>query len=66
MGTRNVTDPDDFKDCQREKREKDKETIDHWEDWDVWENTALLCDGGVYLLFLKITRIARITERTNT
>jgi len=30
MGTRNVTDPDDFKDCQREKeREKNKETIDH-------------------------------------
>lgn len=64
MGTRNVTDPDDFKDGQREKREKNKETIDHWVDRDVWENTALLCDGRVYLLFLKITRIARITERT--
>lgn len=66
MGTRNVTDPDDFKNCQRKKREMNKETIDHWMDWDVWENTALLCDGGDYLLFLKITRIARITERTNT
>lgn len=46
------------------KREKNKETIDHWVYWDLWENTALLCDGRVYLLFLKITHIARITERT--
>ncbi len=28
MGTRNVTDPDDFKDCQREK--KRKEQRGHW------------------------------------
>lgn len=53
-----------LKTVKGEKREKNKETIDHWVDWDVWENTALLCDGRVYLLFLKITRIARITERT--
>lgn len=52
MGSRNVTDPDDFKDCQRGGNEKNKETIDHWMDWDIWENTALLCDGSDYLLIL--------------